>query len=160
LCFCSYASTSQLTEKSDVYSFGVVLLEIITGKPPNLQSGQHLTQFVQQRLFKGNIESILDPNMGVQYNLNSIWKVANLALRCTDHPAKRPDMTRIVIELKDSLNLEMSSFETGSMASGDNSQYTGYSGNEKPVGSAVYSSNFEMVHIGAMRPPDYGPSPR
>ncbi|KAJ1689486.1 hypothetical protein LUZ63_013641 [Rhynchospora breviuscula] len=106
-----YASSSELTEKSDVYSFGVVLLEIVTGRSPILHgphSGQHLTQFVQQRLSKGNIETILDPNMGGQYNINSIWKVADLALRCTDQPAKRPDMTTVVTELKESLELEIS----------------------------------------------------
>ncbi|XP_078151948.1 putative LRR receptor-like serine/threonine-protein kinase At5g59680 [Carex rostrata] len=143
-----YASTSHLIEKSDVYSFGVVLLEIITGKTPihqGLQRSQHLTQFVQQRLSKGNIESILDPYLGGQYNLNSIWKVAELALRCTDLPAKRPDMTAVVTELKESMDLEMSSFETGSVASGSIREYSG---------------NFEMAQIGGSGLPDHGPLAR
>jgi serine/threonine protein kinase len=146
---CSYASTFQLTEKSDVYSFGVVLLEIITGLSPILegpQNGQHLTQFVQQRLSKGNIESILDRNMGGQYNLNSIWKVADLALRCTDDPTKRPDMTTVVMELKESLNLEMSNTELTSMVPEDISQYSGYSVNYSRV-----SDTSENFHIGDMR---------
>ncbi|KAJ4780576.1 Leucine-rich repeat protein kinase family protein [Rhynchospora pubera] len=158
-----YASTSQLTEKSDVYSFGVVMLEIVTSKSPILQGpqgSQHLTQFVQQRLSRGKIESILDPNMGGQYNLNSVWKVADLALKCTDHPAKRPDMTAIVTQLKEALNLEMSSMETSSVASEDISQYVGYSRDDFPIGGELHSGNFEMTPIKGMPLPDYGPVAR
>ncbi|KAJ4806866.1 Leucine-rich repeat protein kinase family protein [Rhynchospora pubera] len=158
-----YASTSQLTEKSDVYSFGVVMLEIVTSKSPILQGpqgSQHLTQFVQQRLSRGKIESILDPNMGGQYNLNSVWKVADLALKCTDHPAKRPDMTAIVTQLKEALNLEMSSMETSTVASEDISQYVGYSRDDFPIGGELHSGNFEMTPIKGMPLPDYGPVAR
>ncbi|KAJ1689492.1 hypothetical protein LUZ63_013647 [Rhynchospora breviuscula] len=158
-----YASTSQLTEKSDMFSFGVILLELITGKSPIIQGpqgGQHLTQFVQQRLSKGKIESIVDPNMGSQYNINSIWKVADMALRCTNHPANRPDMTRIVTELKEALKLEMSSMESSSVASEDISQYSGYSRNDFPAGGEVHSGNFEMARMGGLPLPDYGPIAR
>ncbi|KAJ4806865.1 Leucine-rich repeat protein kinase family protein [Rhynchospora pubera] len=158
-----YASTSQLTEKSDVFSFGVILLELITGKSPIIQGpqgGQHLTQFVQQRLSKGKIESIVDPNMGSQYNVNSIWKVADMALRCTNHPGNRPDMTAIVTELKEALKLEMSSMESSSVASEDISQYSGYSRNDFPAGGEVYSGNFEMARMGGLQLPDYGPIAR
>ncbi|KAJ3678975.1 hypothetical protein LUZ61_021139 [Rhynchospora tenuis] len=158
-----YASTSQLTEKSDVFSFGVILLELITGKSPIIQGpqgGQHLTQFVQQRLSKGKIESIVDPNMGGQYNINSIWKVADMALRCTNHPANRPDMKAIVTEFKEALNLEMSSMETSSVASEDISQYSGYSRNDFPTGGVVQSDNFEMVRMGGPPLHDYGPLAR
>ncbi|KAJ1689491.1 hypothetical protein LUZ63_013646 [Rhynchospora breviuscula] len=158
-----YASTSQLTEKSDVFSFGVILLELITGKSPIVQGpqgGQHLTQFVQQRLSKGKIESVVDPNMGIQYNINSIWKVADMALRCTNHPLKRPDMTAIVTELKEALKLEMSGMESSSVASEDISQYSGYSRNDFPAGGEVHSGNFEMARMGGLPLPDYGPIAR
>ncbi|KAJ4780577.1 Leucine-rich repeat protein kinase family protein [Rhynchospora pubera] len=153
----------QLTEKSDVYSFGVVLLEIITGKQPVCQGpqmGPDLIQFVQQRLLNGNIEHILDPNIGGQYSINSIWKVADLALRCTDSPARRPDMTEIVTELKETLNLEMSTMETSSVASEDISQYSNYSRNNFPVGGEVHGSTFEMAYAGGLQQPDFGPSAR
>ncbi|KAJ4789088.1 Leucine-rich repeat protein kinase family protein [Rhynchospora pubera] len=142
-------------------NFGVVMLEMITSKSPILQGpegGQHLTQFVQQRLSKGNIESILEPNMGGEYNINSVWKVADLALRCTDQPDKRPDMTTIVTELKETLTLEMNSTESSSMASKDKSQYvySGYSRNEYYyVGGEVHSGNIEIAQL-----PDSGPVAR
>ncbi|KAJ3686476.1 hypothetical protein LUZ61_015640 [Rhynchospora tenuis] len=149
----NYVSTLQLTEKSDVYSFGVVMLEMVTSKSPILQGpqgGQHLTQFVQQRLSKGNIECILEPNMGEGYNINSVWKVADLALRCTDQPDKRPDMTAIVAELKETLNLEMNSIESSSMTSKDESQYeySGYSRNAyNSVGDEVQIGNIEIAQL-------------
>jgi serine/threonine protein kinase len=147
---CSYASSSQLIEKSDVYSFGVVLLEIITGRSPILEGSQmdeHLTQFVQKRLSKGKIECVLNPKIEGQYNLNSIWKVAELALRCTDEPAKRPDMTAVVAELKESLDLEISNTEKGNMTSAVISD------------SADHPSNDNST-VGGVSITDYGPSAR
>jgi hypothetical protein len=88
----------------------------------------------------------LDPNIGGQYNLNSIWKVADLALRCTDHPAKRPAMPTVVTDLKESLNLEMSNMELTSVVPEDISQYSGFSVNDSHV-----SGNSEIVLIGDMR---------
>ncbi|KAJ4787494.1 Leucine-rich repeat protein kinase family protein [Rhynchospora pubera] len=160
----NFAYSMQLTEKSDVYSFGVVLLEIITGKPAILQGpeeSQHLTDFVRQDLSKGNIESILDPNMGGQHNLNSIWKVADSALRCTNElPTGRPDMTAIVTELKESLDLEMSSNETGHVPSGDRSPYSDFSRTERSVDNVIYGGNEEVALTGGMRLSDYGPAVR
>ena len=83
-----------------------------------------------------------------QHNINSIWKVSELALRCTDLPDKRPDMTQVVAELKESLSLEMSSTGTVSEASGDiSSDYE-----RSP------SDNLEIMgHIGGSNLPDYAP---
>ena len=98
--------------------------------------------------------------MGRQHNINTIWKVAELALRCTDKPAKRPDMTAVVTELKESFNLEMSSIGAGNVDSGDISEISGYSRNDVPAGGSFSSGNFEMAHIGGTRLPDYGPLAR
>ncbi|KAF0887598.1 hypothetical protein E2562_002315 [Oryza meyeriana var. granulata] len=108
-----YYNTSRLSEKSDVYSFGVVLLEIITGQPPavpiNDNESIHIAQWVRQKLSDGNIESVADPRMGGEYDINSVWKVAELALNCKEQPSReRPSMTDVVAELKESLELEVS----------------------------------------------------
>jgi serine/threonine protein kinase len=107
-----YYHTSQLSEKSDVYSFGVVLLELITGQPPAVPVSNtesiHVTLWVRQKLSEGDIMSIVDPRMGGEYDVNSLWKVAELALRCKEEPSrKRPTMTEVVVELKECLELEM-----------------------------------------------------
>ncbi|XP_047057989.1 putative leucine-rich repeat receptor-like serine/threonine-protein kinase At2g19230 [Lolium rigidum] len=105
-----YYTSFQLSEKSDVYSFGIVLLEVVTGQPPILPGSVHIAQWARQRLAKGDIESVVDGNMLGRYNLNSVWKVADLALRCTEQASsQRPAMADVVAQLKESLELEQAS---------------------------------------------------
>ena len=90
-----------------MYSFGIVLLEVVTGQPPILPESVHIVQWARQRLAKGDIESVVDDNMQGRYDLNSVWKVADLALRCTEQAAsQRPAMADVVVQLKESLELE------------------------------------------------------
>ncbi|WVZ90842.1 hypothetical protein U9M48_037102 [Paspalum notatum var. saurae] len=108
-----YYNTSQLSEKSDVYSFGVVLLELITGQPPAVSISStesiHVALWVRQKLSEGDISNVADPRMGGEYDVNSVWKVAELALKCKERPSReRPSMTDVVAELKESLELEVS----------------------------------------------------
>ncbi|PUZ67505.1 hypothetical protein GQ55_3G440800 [Panicum hallii var. hallii] len=108
-----YYNTSQLSEKSDVYSFGVVLLELITGQPPAVPISDteriHVALWVRQKLSEGDIASIADPRMRGEYDVNSVWKVAELALKCKEQPSReRPAMAEIVAELKESLELQVS----------------------------------------------------
>ncbi|KAJ3695089.1 hypothetical protein LUZ60_000466 [Juncus effusus] len=113
-----YYTTSQLTEKSDVYSFGVVLLEIATGQPPIIGGKQHITELVRQKLFEGDLESIIHERFEGQYDINSIQKVAKLGLKCTGEATRRPTMTSVVAELKECMKLEMSSEWIDSVVSG------------------------------------------
>lgn len=109
-----YYNTSQLSEKNDVYSFGVVLLELITGQPPAVPIGDtesiHIAQWMREKLSEGDdIESIADPRMERQYDVNSVWKVSELALQCKEEPSRtRPAMTDVVVGLKECLELEVS----------------------------------------------------
>lgn len=58
-------------------------------------------------LGNGNIEDIVDSKLQRVNNKNSIWKVADVAMRCIDQNSrKRPTMTHVVTELKESLALE------------------------------------------------------
>lgn len=104
-----YAAALQLTEKSDVYSFGVVLLEVITGRPPILQCPEptNIIQWVRQHLARGNIEDVADVRIQGEYDINSVWKVADVALKCTAQaPTQRPTMTDVVAQLQECLKLE------------------------------------------------------
>ncbi|KAI5019537.1 hypothetical protein ZWY2020_044425 [Hordeum vulgare] len=108
-----YASAMQLTKKSDVYSFGVVLLEVITGRPPILQTPEptNIIEWAGQRLEQGNIEDVVDMHMHGDYDVNSVWKTADVALRCTAQvPTQRPTMTAVVAHLEECLDLEGSRF--------------------------------------------------
>uniref|UniRef100_A0A0E0LZ15 non-specific serine/threonine protein kinase n=1 Tax=Oryza punctata TaxID=4537 RepID=A0A0E0LZ15_ORYPU len=104
-----YHATMMPTTKSDVYGFGVVLLELVTGKNPILRTPQpiSLIHWVQQRLQCGNIEGVVDTRMNGVYDVNSVWKVAEIALKCTAQAsAQRPTMTDVVAQLQECLDLE------------------------------------------------------
>uniref|UniRef100_A0A0E0CFQ3 Protein kinase domain-containing protein n=1 Tax=Oryza meridionalis TaxID=40149 RepID=A0A0E0CFQ3_9ORYZ len=107
-----YYRNYHISEKSDVYSFGVVLLELITGRPPVIPIDEsvsiHIGEFVHQSLDHGSIESIVDARMGGGgYDINSVWKVADLALHCKREVSReRPTMTEVVAQLKESMELE------------------------------------------------------
>ncbi|XP_073006814.1 probable LRR receptor-like serine/threonine-protein kinase At1g05700 [Typha latifolia] len=119
-----YHATRRITEKSDIYSFGVVLLELITGQPPISSGPENLNigQWVRQRLSKGIFESVIDGRMQGDYDLNSVWKVADLALKCTAKGAiQRPTMTEVVTQLKQYLELESSGLRNHRMYRGGSS---------------------------------------
>ncbi|XP_051209298.1 LRR receptor-like serine/threonine-protein kinase IOS1 [Lolium perenne] len=104
-----YAAAMQLTVKSDVYSFGVVLLELITGQPHILQCPEptNIIHWVRQRLARGNIEDVVDARMAGDYDVNGVWKVADVALKCTAQaPNQRPTMTDVVVQLQECVELE------------------------------------------------------
>ncbi|XP_024310895.1 probable LRR receptor-like serine/threonine-protein kinase At4g29180 isoform X3 [Brachypodium distachyon] len=109
-----YYATSHLSEKSDVYSFGAVLLVLITGRPAIITISETVKTtvalWVEDRLSEGDIENVTDPRIRGDCDINSVWKVAELALQCTRHAARdRPTMTEVVEGIGESLMLETSS---------------------------------------------------
>ncbi|TVU20529.1 hypothetical protein EJB05_36742, partial [Eragrostis curvula] len=104
-----YHTTMQPTAKSDVYSFGVVLLELIAARPAILRDPEptSIIKWARLRLARGNIESIVDPLMHGDYDVNGVWKVADIALKCTAMSStERPTMTDVVAQLQECLQLE------------------------------------------------------
>lgn len=110
-----YFSTERLTDKSDVYSFGVVLLEIICGRPPidaklsvdKLNIIRWATPFVEMDAIPGKIEEIIDRRLGGNYNIESVTRVAKIAIRCVKaEPFYRPSVSEVVAELTEAMKLE------------------------------------------------------
>uniref|UniRef100_A0A0D3H5R8 Protein kinase domain-containing protein n=1 Tax=Oryza barthii TaxID=65489 RepID=A0A0D3H5R8_9ORYZ len=111
-----YYITGRLTESSDVYSFGVVLLEVTSGEPTIIPGNGHIVERVKQKMVTGNISSVADARLGGSYNVNSMWKVLDAAMMCTaDIAAQRPVMSAVVMQLKESLELEEAHGDMGDM---------------------------------------------
>ncbi|BFG24354.1 hypothetical protein CerSpe_106280 [Prunus speciosa] len=106
-----YNLSNRLNEKSDVYSFGVVLLEIISCRPvyPSREHERiHISRWVSSMLAEGDIYGIVDPRLERHFNTNAVWKVVEIAMACVSPNAiKRPTMSQVVVELKESLATEI-----------------------------------------------------
>ncbi|XP_031485008.1 probable LRR receptor-like serine/threonine-protein kinase PAM74 isoform X2 [Nymphaea colorata] len=105
-----YSETSILTKMSDIYSFGVVLFELICGREAifgSLEEHFHIVEWAKSKIVRGDIESIIDPRIKGQHKMNSMWKVADIALACTVRRSiERPNMHNIVKDLKEAMEME------------------------------------------------------
>ncbi|CAD6342446.1 unnamed protein product [Miscanthus lutarioriparius] len=96
-----YAIRGQVTRKSDVYSFGVVLFEIVSGRC-NLnirldQEDQHLVDTTWRSYEQGNLEEIIDINIGEDLDVEEACRFLKVGLLCTqDMIRRRPNMSNIV----------------------------------------------------------------
>ena len=98
-----YYKTNRLNEKSDVYSFGIVLLQIITGRTAIEKSPikTHIASWVKSMISTGDITKIVDPRLCGHFDVNSAWKILELAMDClADESTKRPTMNQVVSELE------------------------------------------------------------
>ncbi|KAL8243449.1 hypothetical protein R6Q59_009707 [Mikania micrantha] len=105
-----YRKSRNLNEKSDVYSFGIVLLELITGQPAIIKNMDHIhiMQYVGTYLQKGEITSVIDEQMGGDFNLDSLLKAIEISVACTQPMStQRVTMTEVLTGLKSCLEMEM-----------------------------------------------------
>ncbi|KAK9675948.1 hypothetical protein RND81_11G043500 [Saponaria officinalis] len=118
-----YSTTGLLNEKVDVYSFGVVLLELITGN-----EATNLVKWFVNLFNKGDVETILDSRMTRANNptmqrpdCRSVWEATELARACVEEDeTERPDMWKIVVKLKECLDMEVRK-NSGNSGSGSRS---------------------------------------
>ena len=65
-------------------------------------------------LAKGDIKSIVDTRLRGNFNINSAWKVVEIAMACVSTTsAKRPTMNQVVVELKECLASELAHMKEG-----------------------------------------------
>ncbi|GMN67980.1 hypothetical protein TIFTF001_037039 [Ficus carica] len=104
-------NNSWLNEKSDVYSFGVVILQIITSRPAITRTNDerdHISNWVQSMVANGDIKGIVDPRLQGDFDINSVWKAVEIAMASlSPTAAKRPNMSQVVIELRECLASEL-----------------------------------------------------
>ena len=62
---------------------------------------------VLNRRSNGDIGLVADARLGGAFDINSMWKLVDTAMMCTaDSAAQRPTMAAVVLQLKESLELE------------------------------------------------------
>ncbi|KAE8706052.1 putative LRR receptor-like serine/threonine-protein kinase [Hibiscus syriacus] len=107
-----YYISQQLTDKSDVYSFGVILLELMSGQEAisNESFGvncRNIVQWAKLHIESGDIQGIIDPYLRDDYDIQSMWKVAEKALNCVQpHGHTRPSISEVLKEIQDAIIIE------------------------------------------------------
>ncbi|KAF8671385.1 hypothetical protein HU200_050099 [Digitaria exilis] len=107
-----YYISQQLTEKSDIYSFGVILLELISGHEPisNDNFGlncRNIVAWARSHIESGNIHAIIDQSLDRGYDLQSVWKIAEVAIMCVKPKgAQRPPISEVLKEIQDAIAIE------------------------------------------------------
>ncbi|KAK9699726.1 hypothetical protein RND81_08G192000 [Saponaria officinalis] len=104
-----YAQFGDVSVKVDVFAFGVVLYELISGKPAVVKESDPLSQpqaivSLFEDVFRDSdptsVCKLVDPRLGEDYPLDSVFKMAELARACTQHqPELRPIMRSVVVAL-------------------------------------------------------------
>jgi len=70
----------------------------------------HILRWVTPLIERGDIQSIVDPRLNGQFNIGSAWKAVEIAMSCVPMTAvQRPDMNRVLSELKECLTVEIGS---------------------------------------------------
>ncbi|KAI4347122.1 hypothetical protein L6164_007965 [Bauhinia variegata] len=109
-----YASSGKLTDKSDVFSFGVMLLELITGRRPVDSSHTFMEDslvdwarpVLTRALEDENFDSLVDPRLQNEYELNEMARMVACAAACIRHSARRrPRMSQVVRALEGDMSL-------------------------------------------------------
>ncbi|KAF6134829.1 hypothetical protein GIB67_002230 [Kingdonia uniflora] len=55
----------------------------------------------------GDIQGIIDPLLGNDYNIQSMWKIAEKAMMCVQsHGSMRPSISEVLKEIQDALLIE------------------------------------------------------
>ncbi|XP_042510786.1 probable LRR receptor-like serine/threonine-protein kinase At1g67720 [Macadamia integrifolia] len=107
-----YYASQQLTDKSDVYSFGVILLELISGQEAisNESFGvncRNIVQWAKTHIESGDIQGIIDPLLRNEFEIQSVWKIAEKAMMCVQsHGNMRPSMVEVLKEVQDAILIE------------------------------------------------------
>ncbi|XP_057542293.1 probable LRR receptor-like serine/threonine-protein kinase At1g67720 isoform X2 [Amaranthus tricolor] len=117
-----YYAYQQLTEKSDVYSFGIVLLELISGRKPITEdygTDWNIVHWARSLIRKGDVESMMDPFLAGSIKLESLWRVAEVAIQCVEHHGySRPKMQEIILAIQDAMMIEKGAENNQSISSG------------------------------------------
>nr|AMM42843.1 LRR-RLK [Vernicia fordii] len=151
-----YYISQQLTDKSDVYSFGVILLELMSGQEAisNESFGvncRNIVQWAKLHIESGDIQGIIDPSLNDEYDIQSMWKIAEKALMCVQpHGHMRPSISEVLKEIQDAIVIEREAVTVREGNSDDMSRTSAHSslnlgGSLELVGTNSYLSLDDSV---------------
>jgi predicted RecB family nuclease len=91
-----YYTHGIVDEKTDVFAFGVFLLELISGKKPVDASHQSLHSWAKLIIKDGEIEKLVDPRIGEEFDLQQLHRIAFAASLCIRSSSLcRPSMIEV-----------------------------------------------------------------
>ena len=72
------------------------------------EKSTHILKWVYPLVESGDIQNIIDARLHGEFHKNSAWKAVEIAMSCIPSPAsQRPDMSQVLVELKECLDLEI-----------------------------------------------------
>ncbi|CAI5488281.1 unnamed protein product, partial [Closterium sp. Naga37s-1] len=94
-----YTRTHVITVKSDVFSFGIVLLELLSGKSPQVDAKTHIRKWAMKLVEAYEVDELKDSKMPA-VSEEAIVDFADLALDCIKSPGtRRPTMKDVAYRL-------------------------------------------------------------
>ncbi|CAJ2663779.1 unnamed protein product [Trifolium pratense] len=109
--------TGSTNKTNDIFSFGIILFVLITGRQAIVRKGEqsiHILEWVTTLIRTGDIQNFIDPKLKGEFNINSAWKIVEIAMLCTSRNVdERPDIRKILAELNECLSLEMGQRNNG-----------------------------------------------
>ncbi|WVZ79595.1 hypothetical protein U9M48_027159 [Paspalum notatum var. saurae] len=104
------AHNAEQGDKEDIYQFGLILLEVITGKPTDSQSGlESLKAQLSEALAEDpeRLKDIADPAINGTFAVDSLSTVAEIAINCTaGKPSDRPSIDDVLWNLQYSMQVQ------------------------------------------------------